>query len=168
MRYVLANPFYPTNNSYTTATPESLCGISGVGSTEGCNLFSPGNADRRAADVRAVSRPAPTPTTSDRNNFAPSVGAAWQFAGVDNGIGRLIFGSQEGDSVIRGGFGVAFQRPGMSDFTGVFGANQGIQVDAAARQHQHGTLPILLRNSPTLPAAPAVVVSDLADHHQQR
>ena len=42
-------------------------------------------------------------------------------------------GSEEGDSVIRAGAAVAFQRPGMSDFTGMFGANQGIQVDAPAR-----------------------------------
>jgi hypothetical protein len=34
----------------------------------------------------------------------------------------MLFGSQEGDSVIRGGFAMAFQRPGMSDFTTPIGA----------------------------------------------
>src|SRR5262249_48065642 len=43
LRYVLSLPFYPVNNSYTTVTPESLCGISVVGNTYGCNLFNPGN-----------------------------------------------------------------------------------------------------------------------------
>ena len=37
LRYVLALPFYPTNNSYTTVTEAGLYGISGVG-----NLFKPG------------------------------------------------------------------------------------------------------------------------------
>src|SRR4029077_15806921 len=37
LRYVLANPFYPVNNSYTTVTEDSLYGISGAG-----NLFKPG------------------------------------------------------------------------------------------------------------------------------
>ena len=55
-------------------------------------------------------------------------------------------GSEQGDAVVRAGAAMAFQRPGMSDFTGVFGANQGIQAtllrdvqqldaaDSAARQ----------------------------------
>ena len=54
---------------------------------------------------------------------------AWQPPAQDGGIGKLLFGSQEGDSVIRGGFAMAFQRPGMSDFTGAFGDNQGISVN---------------------------------------
>src|SRR6185295_11309125 len=72
-------------------------------------------------------------------------------------------GSQEGDSVIRGGFGMAFQRPGMSDFTGVFGGatgNQGISVNLNrdSTTGNLGPLPLLLRNpgSLALPATPAV------------
>ena len=57
--------------------------------------------------------------------------------------------------MIRGGFGVAYQRPGMSDFTGVFGANQGIQV-TLQRDNTNTPLPILLRDNPTLPNAPGV------------
>jgi hypothetical protein len=37
LRYVLANPFYPTNNSYSTISEAGLYGISGDG-----NLFKPG------------------------------------------------------------------------------------------------------------------------------
>src|SRR5260370_25959075 len=73
---------------------------------------------------------------------------------------RLLVGSEEGDSVIGGGGAMAFQRPGMSDFTGTFGANQGIQV-ALNRDNASGNLgqlPLLLRNPSalTLPAAPSV------------
>ena len=55
-------------------------------------------------------------------------------------------------------------------FTGVFGANQGIQVDACKRDSTNATLPILLRNTPALPGAPTVELSDFLDRaiDQQR
>src|SRR4029077_15953280 len=97
---------------------------------------------------------------TDRNNLAPSVGFAWQPPSQDRGCGRLSFGSQEGVSVIRGGFGMAFQRPGMSDFTGPFGNNQGLSVNLNrdSATGNLGTLPRLLRNRDalTLPATPSV------------
>jgi hypothetical protein len=152
VRYVLALPFYPVNNSYTTATEASLYGISGVG-----NLFKPGTLTGTKPNF--VQFPAGTYAYNvDRNNFGPSGGFAWQVPGQQNAFGRLIFGSQEGDSVIRGGAAVAYQRPGMVDFTGAFGANQGISV-ALQRDSSNviGGLPALLRNSSqlALPAAPA-------------
>ncbi len=64
---------------------------------------------------------------ADRNNFAPSLGFAWQLPTSDNAIAKLFMGSEQGDAVVRAGAAMAFQRPGMSDFTGTFGANQGIQ-----------------------------------------
>ena len=96
----------------------------------------------------------------DRNNLAPSGGVAWQLPGHDSGFARLLLGSEEGDSVIRGGGAMAFQRPGMSDFTGAFGANQGILVNLNRDNATGnlGPLPLLLRNTSALalPAAPAV------------
>jgi hypothetical protein len=154
LRYVLANPFYPVNNSYTTVTEDSLYGISGVG-----NLFKPGTLT--GTKPVYVQYPAGTYAYNpDRNNLAPSGGFAWQLPGHDKGLARLLLGSEEGDSVIRGGGAMAFQRPGMSDFTGAFGANQGISVNLN-RDNANGnlgTLPLLLRNTSalTLPAAPSV------------
>ncbi len=153
LRYVVQNPFYPVNNSYTVATEEDLYGISGVG-----NLFKPGTLggtkpalDQYTAGVYAFK--------TDKNNLAPSVGAAWQIPGMEHSVGRLLFGSEEGDSVIRGGWAVAYQRPGMSDFTGVFGNNRGIAVNLNRDNATGnlGTLPVLLRNpaSLALPGAPA-------------
>lgn len=148
VRYVLALPFYPTNNSYTTVPEAALYGVSGDG-----NVFKPGTF----GGSKSVFQQFPKGTyaySTDRNNFAPSFGAAWQAPGSESGIGKLILGSEEGDSVFRGGAAVAFQRPGLSDFTGTFGANQGIQV-TLTRDSTNTTLPILLRNTPTLPSAPA-------------
>src|SRR5262249_8864052 len=154
VRYVLSLPFYPTNNSYTTVTPESLCGVSGPGSIEGCNLFTPGVASTTRPTY--VQYPAGTYAYNvDKNNIAPSVGVAYQVPGMNGGFGRALFGAVEGDSVVRGGFALAYQRPGMSDFTGVFGANQGIQ-QTLQRDNTNSALPILLRDTPTLPASQPV------------
>jgi hypothetical protein len=153
VRYVLANPFYPVNNSYTAVTEASLYGVSGVG-----NLFQPGTLT--GSKPSYAQYPEGTYAYNpDRNNFAPSAGFAWQLPGQENALGRWLLGSQEGDSVIRAGGAMAFQRPGMSDFTGAFGQNQGIAV-ALNRDNATGnlgTLPLLLRNTSalTLPSAPA-------------
>jgi carboxypeptidase family protein len=159
LRYVLENPFYPVNNSYTTAPVTSMCGISGLGSVAGCSLFAPGSLT--GVKPTFVQYPqGQYAFNPDRNNFAPSAGVAWQIPGSSSGISRLIFGSEDGDSVLRGGGAMAYQRPGMSDFTGVFGANQGIfaTLNRDAATGNLGTLPVLLRNPSQLtpPATPAV------------
>jgi hypothetical protein len=134
LRYVLANPFYPTNNSYTTVTDAGIRGTAPafVAYPKGTYAYN-----------------------RDRNNFAPSLGVAWQLPTSDNMIAKLLMGSEQGDAVVRAGAAMAFQRPGMSDFTGTFGANQGIQA-TLNRDSTNATLPILLRDTPALPAAPAV------------
>jgi len=155
VRYVMENPFYPMNNSYTTIDPAGLYGVSGDG-----NLFKPGTL----TGTKPLLTQYPEGTYAfnpDRNNFGPSIGAAWQVPGQDNAIGRVVLGSQEGDSVIRGGFGMAYQRPGMSDFTGAFGNNQGLSVtlNRDAATGNLGTLPLLLRNSSALALATAPAVA---------
>ena len=136
LRYVLQNPFYPTNDSYTTLSPASITGAER-------SMFIRYPAGQYAYNA-------------DRNNFAPSVGAAWQVP-PSTGFMKWLRGSEQGDAVVRGGWAQAYQRPGMSDFTGVFGDNQGIAV-SLQRDQNNATLPILLRNNPTLPAAPSVTL----------
>jgi len=150
LRYVLQNPFYPTNDSYTTLDVASLYGVSGVG-----NIFKPGTLP--GAKPQFVRFPkGQYAYNADRNNLAPSAGAAWQVP-PSTGFMKWLRGSEEGDVVVRGGWAMAFQRPGMSDFTGVFGDNQGIAV-SLQRDQNNATLPILLRSSPTLPGSPAVTL----------
>ena len=152
-RYVLQNPFYPVNNSYTTTTVAGLYGPSGLD-----NLFKPGTLTGSRTELTQYQE-GTYAYNPDRNNFGPSVGFAWQPA-MQNRLGRFLFGAEDGDSAIRGGFGMAFNRPGMSDFTGVFGANRGIQValDRSNGLGNLGTLPLLLRDASrvTLQTAPTV------------
>ena len=60
---------------------------------------------------------------------------------------------------------MAFQRPGMSDFTGVFGANQGLQRQPEPRprprQPRHAAAPAARIQPLTLPAAPAATYPHL-------
>jgi Carboxypeptidase regulatory-like domain len=154
LRYVLENPFYPVNNSYTTLSQAALYGISGNG-----NLFAPGTL--AGAHPTLVQYPAGAYAFNpDRNNFAPSIGAAWQPPAQNNLLGRLILGSQEGDSVLRAGWAMAYNRPGMSDFTGAFGNNRGLAASLNRDQATGnlGSLPLLLRDPATLalPVAPTV------------
>jgi hypothetical protein len=83
----------------------------------------------------------------DWSNVAPSLGAAWS-VGSENGFLHALLGSP-GDSVLRGGASLAYQRGGMSDFTGPFGANPGVSIDASRNQTNGnlGTLPVLLTGS---------------------
>jgi hypothetical protein len=150
VRYILANPFYPTNDSYTTLTLESLYGRSGVG-----NINKPGTlTGTRPQFIRFPK--GEYAYNPDRNNVAPSAGLAWQVP-PSTGFMRWLRGTEDGDVVVRAGWAMAFQRPGLSDFTGVFGDNQGIAV-SLQRDQNNATLPILLRNSPILPGAPGVTL----------
>lgn len=148
LRYVLQNPFYPTNGSYTKVTEGDLYGISGAG-----NLFKPGTLTGSRPSYKTYAEGEYAYKT-DRNNWAPTIGAAWQVPPASGFMG-LLRGTEEGDVVLRAGWAMAYQRPGMSDFTGVFGANQGIQVSLQTDQN-NSPLPILLRSTPQLQGAPAV------------
>jgi len=52
----------------------------------------------------------------------------------------------------------------MSDFTGTFGANQAIFFNLT-RDSNNATLPILLRNQPTLPSAPTRPIRSFHPRH---
>src|SRR5262249_33019747 len=92
---------------------------------------------------------------TDWSNIAPSVGAAWT-TGSDTGWRHAILGAH-GDSVFRACYSKAYQRGGMSDFTGGFGGNPGIAIDASRSQTNNnlGTVPLLLSggdlNAPPVP-----------------
>jgi hypothetical protein len=85
---------------------------------------------------------------TDANNWAPNFGAAWTVGG-SGGILKSIFGSETGDSVLRGGFSMGYNRPGTSDFTGAMAANPGVSLTAnrsAALGNLGSPGSILLRN----------------------
>ena len=151
LRYELQFPFYPRNNSYSTATFADVCGVSGLSPDGGCNLFQPGV--QTGVHPQFILYPEGEGAYStDKNNWAPSVGFAWTLGG-NGGLLRSLLGNEEGDSVVRAGYSVAFNRPGMSDFTGAIDDNPGISL-TTNRTHTLGNLgapgTVLLRTPGTL------------------
>jgi hypothetical protein len=155
LRYELQEPFRAQNNSYSQATLADVCGPSGISQSGGCNIFQPGVMTGQRG-VFTLLPEGEAAYNTDRNNFAPSVGFAWTMGGNGGVLGALL-GRQEGDSVLRGGYTLAYDRPGMSDFATAIDNNPGINLNAD-RDHAIGNLgtpgTILLRNPADLAGPP--------------
>jgi hypothetical protein len=153
LRYAMQLPFHARNNSYSTASVEDIWGISGYKpgcdmsnpTSANCNLFQPGvqtgvsppTYENLGKGVKAYN--------TDWNNIAPSVGVNWTPTPED-GWRRTLLGDS-GESSISAGFSRAFDRRGMGDFTGVFGANPGLSVGANRNVNSGNlTVPLLLRD----------------------
>ena len=166
LRYELQEPFRPQNNSYSRATLADVCGRSGVSPSGGCNLFQQGNMPGQPG-VFSLFPEGEGAYNTDRNNLAPSLGFAWTVGGQRGLLGAVI-GREEGDSVLRGGYTLAYDRPGMSDFATAIDDNPGIS-QTADRDNDLGNLgtpgTILLRNRGDLgpPAFPTVRVYPMSD-----
>jgi hypothetical protein len=158
LRYELQYPFYPLNSSYSTATLDDLCGISGRNAQTVCNLFQPGATGGKRPEFVNFGKGTPAYNT-DYDNWAPSIGFAWT-PNVESGpFGRLL--GHEGDTVFRGGWTRSFSRNGMNDFSGQFNANPGVVIQNPDRDLGLGTLdldgrglPVLFRQDDRLGAAP--------------
>ena len=120
----------------------------------GCNLFQSGVMPGPHGVFQLFDEGEKAYNT-DRNNFAPSIGVAWTIGGAACS-GRS--GRQAGDSVLRAGYTLAYDRPGMSDFATAIDDNPGI-AQTANRNNTLGNLgtpgTILLRNRATLAHRPS-------------
>lgn len=151
LRYEVQLPFYALNDSYSTASIDDIFGPTGPGSglvvgstvTGLGNLYKPGTLQGSPTTYDMLTKGSKAFTT-DTNNFAPSLGAAWT-TGADSGWLRTVFGTP-GQTVVRGGFNISYQRGGMNDMTEVFGDNPGILIDATRNltNGNLGSLPLLL------------------------
>ena len=151
LRYDVQMPFRSLNDSYSFATMDDIFGVTGTGSglepgstVSGTgNLFKPGILQGQKTTFKQLEKGKRAYNT-DWSNIAPSAGIAWT-TGSEQGLARTVFG-KPGESVVRAGYSKAYQRGGMSDFTGVFGGNPGIAIDAtkSTQNGNIGTLPLLL------------------------
>jgi len=167
LRYELQMPFNSGNSLYSIAQLSDICGASGTGTgTLGrhCNLFMPGTLTGSAPMFTQYQAGSPGYHT-DYNNLAPNVGVAWR-PNVKSGVLHAMLGDPE-QATIRAGYSVTYNRNGMADFTGIYGANPGITA-SANRNVNNGNLipaggswPLLFRTGPLDPPAicPANAVS---------
>ncbi len=148
LRYMVQMPFYALNSNYSTGTMADIFGVSGEG-----NIFKPGTLtgtrptfEQYTEGTRAYN--------IDWNNVAPSIGITWSPSQRGGFLGRLL-GNDE-DTVLRAGYSLGYTRPGMVDFTGVFGDNPGVAIDVFRNNTlgNLGQLPLLMRDASRLgPAA---------------
>ncbi len=130
LRYDVQTPFVATNDIMSAVQLDSVCGMSGIGPNTNvynrCNFFQPGaNSGKATPEYVQLTRGTQGYST-DWNNFAPSVSVAWR-PNVQDGWLRTILGNPD-QATIRAGWSVAYERQGMSAFTGVFGANPGSTI----------------------------------------
>jgi hypothetical protein len=138
VRWEIQLPFVPLNDMYTWNTIEDLWGVTGPvpGGFSNGKLFTPGTLNGRAPQYIPYKKGDPAYNTSYKD-FAPSVGFAWTPKATGRWLGRLL--GESGQTVLRGGFSLAFNRPGMNSYAGMFGANPGMTV-SATRNVTNGNL----------------------------
>ncbi|MCI0390572.1 MAG: carboxypeptidase-like regulatory domain-containing protein [Acidobacteria bacterium] len=153
LRWELQRPFTPLNDSYTTTTIADLFGVSGAG-----NLFKPGVLTGRETQF-AQYRKGDHAYNVDYKNLGPTFGFAWSVGAKDGWLKRLV--GKGGQTVLRGGYSIAYTRPGIDEFSSEFGANPGSFVTASRSLNlgnlvggSLGALPVLLRETNRLGPAP--------------
>jgi hypothetical protein len=118
---------------YAKVSYAALFGVSGEG-----NLFRPGTLTGQPTQFNQLAAGEKLFDT-DYKNFAPSVGFAWS-PSWQNGFLSRVFGNS-GQSVIRGGYSMAFVREGLANVVSIAQSNPGGFL-TINRDTADGTLPI--------------------------
>jgi outer membrane receptor protein involved in Fe transport len=110
------------NQVYTRTGADGVFGVSGFG-----NLFNPG-VYKGALTQFTLLKPGEKGYENSYRNFAPSVGFAWTPKFKDKILARLF--GEAGQTVMRGGYSLAYIREGFGTFTSIFGGNEGVTFAA--------------------------------------
>jgi Carboxypeptidase regulatory-like domain len=111
-----------TNTTYTSVSLAGLWGTSGIG-----HLFQPGATGGVTSNYEALNN---SNTYKMPAVWAPSVGLAWQLPAHEGLLG-VLFGHHTGAAVLRAGYSISTIREGSQVYQSVYGANQGLLVDAS-------------------------------------
>jgi hypothetical protein len=148
VRYELQYPIRPTAALFSRNDVSDLCGQAGTGAaannapeaTIGCPFGIPGiplNGSLPTYKQYTANSPG---YTLDKNNFAPSIGVAWQ-PNVQSGFLRSILGDPN-LATVRASWARSFNQGGLADYTGTLQAGPGLTVNAnRTAQNQNLVLP---------------------------
>ena len=171
LRWDLQTPFRAANNSLTTVSLQSVCGITGFGDGSAfnkCDFFNRSANTGTVVQYEQLTK-GNNGYETDWNNIGPSLSAAWK-PNVQGGFLRKILGDPD-QATLRGGYSESFERQGLNAWTGIYGSNPGA-VLSTNRTSANGNLvlpgeswPILLSQPerlnpgtfPTTPTYPATV-----------
>ena len=126
VRWDLHNPFTPADETWSLATIEDICGISGTGDgpgDRGCNIFNP--QAQSGALIPAYDHFDPGVPAHKTNwfDFAPNVGVAWR-PNVQSGWLKALLGDPE-QAVVRAGYALSYNQERIDRFTANAGSNPG-------------------------------------------
>jgi hypothetical protein len=126
LRWDLYMPFTPADNTWSLATIEDACGISGVGNGpdgRGCNLFNPNARSGQLIPNYDRFEPGRPAYKTNWTDFAPNVGAAWR-PNVQNGWLRALLGDPE-QATLRAGYALSYNQERIDNFANNAGDNPG-------------------------------------------
>jgi hypothetical protein len=154
LNYGLRWQFEPSAiNDNLVYTRTGYDGIFGVSGTD--HLFRPGTFGGQPTQFRKLQEGEKGFDTR-MNDFAPSFGFAYS-PDFKTGVLRKLLG-ENGRTVIRGGYSIAFTREGFNAYTAMFGSNEGGTVNLnVSPSLTPGIFPagsVLFRNPATFPALP--------------
>src|SRR5262245_10805697 len=166
LRWEVQFAFTPLNSSYSTTTVDDLFGITGPG-----NMFKPGTQTGRVTQFIQF-KEGEAAYNTDYKNFAPSLGFAWTPGAKSGWLKRLL--GEGGQTVVRGGYSIAYNRYGLGGFSGTFNTNPGAAI-TTNRDLTLGNLvtnvgsdrlPVLLRDvnrlgPPAFPSKPSYPYTDV-------
>jgi len=109
------------NLVYTRTGFDGIYGVSGVG-----NLFAPGVFQGQPTQFRLLAEGEKGYPTRHKD-FAPSFGFAYSPDFKSGFLKRLV--GESGQTVIRGGYSIAYTREGFNAYTAMFGSNEGGTVN---------------------------------------
>ncbi len=138
LRWDLFLPFTPADNTWSRATIEDICGISGTGNGvggRGCNLFQPGVQTGTLIPTFDRFEPGDGSFKTNWTDFAPNVGVAWR-PDVQDGWLKALLGDPE-QATFRAGYAMSYNQERIDRFTANAGANAG-GVISASRNTDHG------------------------------
>lgn len=152
LNYGLRWEFKPSpindNLVYTRPGIEGLYGVSGLG-----NLFKPGVFEGAHTEYRLLEREEKA-YKNRYKDFAPNIGFAWTPDSANSFLEHFL--GDAGQTVLRGGYSIAYVREGFAAFNSMFGLNEGpvISLSITPSNNPPGFGPpgsVLLRNQEKLP-----------------
>jgi Carboxypeptidase regulatory-like domain/TonB-dependent Receptor Plug Domain len=132
VRWDLHMPFTPADSTWSWATIEDICGISGLGQGPGgraCNIFNPSARSGQLTPDYDRFEPGRSAHKTNWFDFAPNAGVAWR-PSVETGWLRTLLGDPE-QATIRAGYALSYNQERIDRFTGNAGANPGGTVGVA-------------------------------------
>ena len=130
LRWDVHLPFTPADNTWSLATIEDICGISGVGNGpggRGCNIFNPTvQSGQLIPDYDRFDPGVPAHKTNWLD-FAPNAGVAWR-PNVQDGWLRTLLGDPE-QATLRAGYALSYNQERIDRFTANAGSNPGGTVN---------------------------------------